>query len=521
MAALAAAVGGCGGGVGAPGGGQELIVAIPADVETFNEYQSTGEALENAVIDLLYPTLFEERPDFAERPPTFAPRLATEWQFSPDRRTLRVKLRQDAVWSNGFRVTADDVRFTLLAQKSEEAGSLFVEQKAAISGIEVLDAFTFQAHYTRVYPYQLMDLNDGHVVPANAWAGVPFADWPKADFAKDLVSCGPFRLASRNPQQTTVLERDPRHWNPARLDRLVLRVIPDAVAQVGQLLAGQVHFIPMVPPREALRLQQSGKVKVVSYPSRLLGFLAWNNRRPALRDRQVRRALTLAINRKALVDAVYLGYAKVATGPVLSSMWAFDRTLAPLPYNPSEARRLLAGAGWSDRDGDGTLERDGATFAIELLYPATNTMRAQIALLVQSDLAKVGVAVTARPVEFGALMARQDSGEFDGVLAAWEEATKVDLSSGWATASDEAGSGNFFGYSNRTLDAVLRQVAESGDLERTRTLLARAQSIIVEDQPVTFLYEAQQIVAHSPRLAATPNSALVFYGVTSWTMAPP
>ncbi|MGV8039105.1 MAG: ABC transporter substrate-binding protein [Thermoanaerobaculaceae bacterium] len=521
MAALAAALTGCGGGGGAGGGGQELIVAIPADVETFNEYQSTGESLENAIIDLLYPTLLEEQPDFAERPPTFAPRLATEWQFSDDRRILRVKLRQDAVWSNGFRVTADDVRFTLMAQKSEEAGSLFVEQKAAIRGIEVLDSFTFQAHFSRVYPYQLMDLNDGHIVPANAWSGVPFSEWPHADFTKELVSCGPFRLASRIPQQTTVLERDPRHWSPARLDRLVLRVIPDAASQVGQLLAGQVHFIPMVPPRDAARLRQSGKVKVVTYPSRLLGFLAWNNRRPALADPRVRRALTLAINRAALVDAVYLGYARVATGPVLSSMWAFDRTLSPLPNDPAEARRLLAEAGWSDADGDGVLDRSGTRFELELLYPATNTMRAQMAVLVQADLARVGVAASPRPTEFGALMARQDSGEFDAVLTAWEEATKVDLSSGWATASDQAGSGNFFGYSNPELDRVLADAATAPDLERTRALLARAQQLVVADQPVTFLYEAQQIVAFSSRLTATPSPALVFFGVASWTMAPP
>ncbi|HPC84513.1 MAG TPA: ABC transporter substrate-binding protein [Thermoanaerobaculaceae bacterium] len=520
-AALAAVLGGCGGGGGATGGGQELIVAIPADVETFNEYQSTGESLENAIIDLLFPTLFEEQPDFAEHPPTFLPRLATAWQFSTDGRVLRVKLRQDAFWSNGFRVTAEDVRFTLMAQKSQEAGSLFVEQKAAIRSLEVLDAFTFQVHFSRVYPYQLMDLNDGHIIPVNAWGGTPFPEWPHADFTPSLVSCGPFRLASRTPQQTTVLERDSRHWNPPQLERLVLRVIPDSAAQVRQLLAGRVHFIPMVAPRDADRLQKSDKVKVVGYPSRLLGFLAWNNRRPPLGDARVRRALTLAINRAALVDAVYLGHASVASGPVLSSMWAFDRTLAPLPYDPEGARQLFADAGWRDGDGDGVLDREGRRLALELLYPATNSLRAQMAVLIQADLAKVGVAASPRPVEFGALMARQESGDFDAVLAAWEEATKVDLASGWATASAEAGSGNFFGYSNPELDRVLADVAAAPDLERARVLLARAQQLIVADQPVTFLYEARQLVAFSSRLTATPNPALVFFGIANWTMSPP
>lgn len=512
---------GCGGGGGLAGGpaARELVVAIPADVETFNDYQSAGEALENAIIDLLFPTLLEEQPDFAEHPPTFAPRLAESWEFSPSHLALTVKLRQDAFWSDGFRVTADDVRFTYQAQVSEAAGSTYVEQKAAIYRVEVVDSFTVRFTFRRVYPYQLMDANDGHIIPVHTWSAIPFEKWPTTDFTPGLVSCGPFRLVTHTPQQTIVLERDPRHWSPARLDRVVFRVLPDTASQIGQLLAGQVHLIPMVPPREVARLQASPDVRVVSLPSRLLGFLAWNNRRPALADRRVREALGLAINRQALVDTVYLGHAKVANGPVLSSMWACDRELPVLPHDPARAASLLREAGWADADGDGLVEQGGKPFELELLYPATNTMRAQMAVLIQSDLARVGVRVTPRPVEFAALMARQEAGEFDGVLAAWEEATKVDLASGWATPGETQGTGNFFGYSNPELDAVLQQVAEAPDLERTRVLLARAQRLIVADHPVTFLYEGRQAVALSRRLEnATPNAAGVFFGMQGWEL---
>ncbi|HPS79599.1 MAG TPA: ABC transporter substrate-binding protein, partial [Thermoanaerobaculaceae bacterium] len=169
-------LGGCGGGgspVGTPAG-ETMVVAIPADVETFNDYQSAGEAMENAIIDLLFPTLFEEQPDFAEHPPSFAPRLAESWEFSPSHLALTVKLREGATWSDGFRVTADDVRFTFQAQTSEAAGSTYVEQKAAIARVEVVDASTVRFHFKRVYPYQLMDANDGHIVPAHAWGKVPF-----------------------------------------------------------------------------------------------------------------------------------------------------------------------------------------------------------------------------------------------------------------------------------------------------------------------------------------------------------
>ena len=502
-----------------PRGGGQVIIGEPTDVSTLNEYQSAGESTENAIIDLVFPTLMLEQPDFELHPPSFAPRLATSWEFSQDNRILTFHLRDDAVWTDGVPVTAEDVRFTFTVQKNKEIGSPGLEFKDFISDVEVVDPHTVRFHFTRVYPYQLMDANDGHIVPAHAWGKVPFEKWRTTDFEPLLVSCGPFRLAAHNPNQTLILERNPTYWGTPRpyLDRIVFRVIPELASQANQLMAGEIDLIHGIPPREAQRIRGDPDVEIVEFPSRKWGFVAWNNRDPLFADRRVRRALTLGINRKAAVDAAYHGFAQLATGPVLSSMWAFNRNLPQLPFDPQQAAALLAEAGWRRRLDDGRLVRNGQPFVFDLAYPATNSLRAELAVLIQADLARLGITVRPLQMEFTAFVAATETGEFDALLWVWEEGTRVDLTGVWSSPSETTGSNNFIAYSNPEVDRLIAASREEPDYTRSKVIFDRIQEIIVDDQPVTFLYEAKEIVAINRRIrGADINAVGVFFNLEEW-----
>jgi peptide/nickel transport system substrate-binding protein len=506
-----------------PKRGGQVIVAAFADVTTFNDYQSAGEVTESEIIDLLYPTLMTEQADYRAHPPSFAPRLASSWGFSPDGRTLTFRLRPDARWSDGVQITAEDVRFTFKAQKDPRIGWTDMELKDFIRDVEVVDPLTVRFVFSRVYPYQLMDANDGHIVPAHAFGKVPFEQWRTAEFELGLVTGGPFRLAGHTPQQTIILERDPSWWGAPRpyLDRLVFRVLPDIGSQLGQLLAGEVQLVPVVPPQEAARIEGDPELRLVEFPSRTYGLVFWNNRSPLFADRRVRRALSLAINRKTLVDTVFQGHARLCNGPVLSSMWAYDASLPQLPYDPGQAAGLFAQAGWRPAGKDNTLQHGGARFVFDLLYPAGNTMRQQMALLIQSDLARVGVQVRPLQVEFTSLIARLEGGDYQAVIWAWTEATKVDLTALWATPGETEGTDNYLGYSNREVDRVIAAAREETDVAKAKVLLDRAQTLIVEDQPVTFLYETNQLVGVNRHVrGADINAASVYFNVADWYWEP-
>jgi peptide/nickel transport system substrate-binding protein len=411
------------------------------------------------------------------------------------------------------------VRFTLAVQKDPRVGWTDMELKDFIRDVEVVDPLTVRFVFSRAYPYQLMDANDGHIVPAHSFGKVPLERWRTAEFESGLVTGGPFRLAGHSPQQTIILERDPRYWGAPQpyLDRLVFRILPEIGNQLGQLLAGEVQLMPVVPPAEAPRIQANPDVRLVEFPSRTYGLVLWNNRDPLFADRRVRRALSLAINRKALVDAVFHGHARLSNGPVLSSMWAYNDALLQLPYDPKPAGDLLAQAGWRPAGSDANLRRGEKRFGFDLLYPAGNAMRQQMALLIQADLARLGIQVRPVQVEFTSLIARLESGGYQAVIWAWTEATKVDLTALWGTPRENEATDNYLGYSNPEVDRLITAAREETDIAKAKAFLDRAQVLIVEDQPVTFLYEANQLVAVSRHvLGADINAASVYFNVADW-----
>ncbi len=500
-----------------------MVVAIVADVATFNEYQWAPDAADFEILDLLFPSLMVEQPDFAQRPPSFGERLATSWEFSSDNRQLTFHLRPGARWSDGTPVTAQDVQFTYSVQTDPNLGAIGLEFKDFITGVEAIDPLTVRFTFSRVYPYQLMDANDGHIVPAHKWSAIPRADWRTTDFSQLLVTCGPYRLAAHTRGQTMILERDPAYWGHPKpyIDRLVFRIIPDVSSQVNQLLAGHVDVVRVVPPRDAERVRVHNELELIEFPSRDWGYLAWNNAVPPFDDRRVRRAMSMAINRKAAVDSVFLGHARLAHGPILSSMWAFNRNLPVIPHDPAAARVALAEAGWEDSNGDGILDREGKRLEFEILFPATNPTRRDLAQLISADLARVGVRARPLPVEAAAFLERQERGDFTALLAAWTEATRIELASVWMTRSETQGSYNFISYSNPEVDRLIAAARLDADLSRAKVLLDRIQELIVLDQPVTFLYERNELVGLSRRIrGANINAAGLFFNVEEWYWEP-
>jgi peptide/nickel transport system substrate-binding protein len=504
-----------------PTTGGTVVVGLLSDVQSWNPYLAEDSATAN-LLALVYPSLAVEQPDYQRHPPTFAPALAHTWTWSDDHLELELQLEPAARWSDGEAITSRDVVFSWQAQTAPELDWLFASAKDSIDSVEAVDEHTVRVRFNRRHPYQLMDLNDGPIIPAHAWGDIPFGEWRDVDWSEHVVAGGPFRLVGRTPQQEITLERNPGYFRPGLpfLDRVVFRIVPSDRSLVTQLLAGELDFVRSVPPSDAARVRASDGLELVVYDDRAYTHICWNTTRPQLADPRVRRALTLAIDRGTLLDVVYAGFGRIATGPVLSSFWAFDHAIEPLPFDPRQARALLAEAGWRDGDGDGVVDRDGRPLTVELLAPAENEVRQDIALLIQEDLARVGVAASSRVLEWGALLAALDDGAFDGAVNLWEEPTQIDLGEIWHSPPSDEPTMNFGRYGNPEVDRLLEQVAEMSDVSDQKPLLDRIQELIAADQPYTFLVENVRLTGHSARLrGAVINAATPYFNIDEWCVA--
>jgi peptide/nickel transport system substrate-binding protein len=500
-----------------PRRGGTIVIGAITDIDTVNELLDTSSRMFHDVGYHLFLHLLDERPDFAEHPPTFAPELAETYEWSDDHLDLTFHLRENAVWSDGVPVSADDVRFTWQAQTSPAVAWDGAYTKEAIEDVEVVDPHTVVFHFSRVSPTQLLDAIEGVILPRHAWGALPFSEWRRnADFFREnLVVSGPFRLERWTPQQEIVLARNERYFDPGLpyLDRVIFRIIPDKSNQVAQLLSGDLQLVEQVPTPDIARVRAADRTRIDAFWHRLYTVFLWNLRDPRFADPAVRQALTLAIDRQQMVDTLWGELGRVATSPIVHQVWAHDGSIEPWPYDPARARRMLAEAGWRDRDGDGVIDKDGVPFAFELVANQGNQERIDAVVMAQEQLRRVGIDARPRVMEFNAMAQRLTEGSFEAMIFGWGMPTTLDLR--YAFHSSEIGGGsNFGGYSNPEVDRGIEEMEKLPEIAEAEPILHRLQRIIHQDQPMTFLWQSQRVNGVDRRLHGLDENLLA----TTWSL---
>jgi len=233
-----------------PARGGTAVLGSISDVDSWNEMCSQ-QTFANDLLRRIYLRLADPLGDSRDHPPTFEPSLAESWRASDDGRSLIFRLRE-ASWSDGEPVTARDVRFTWTAETSPEVAWTGASSKEHIREVEVVDERTVAFHFDRSYPDQLADAVDGAILPEHVFGSIPFGEWRTHDWSEIRIASGPFVLERHAPGEEIALVRNPRYFRKDRplLDRIVVRIVPDAAALLTQLLAGSVDYMEGIAPKE-------------------------------------------------------------------------------------------------------------------------------------------------------------------------------------------------------------------------------------------------------------------------------
>jgi peptide/nickel transport system substrate-binding protein len=508
-----------------PRRGGTVVTGWTAELGGVNKLIMPASQVNHEVLYRMFLHLLEEQPDFQEHPPTFKPLLARSYDWSPDHKVLTFHLRDDVVWSDGVPVTAEDVRWTWQAQVNPDVAWEGAEAKRWIQDVEVVDLHTVRFRFMRAYARQILDANESPVLPKHAWEKLPFSQWRQnADwFRQHLVVDGPFTLASWEPQQQVVLGRNEKYFEKGLpyLDRVVLRQIPDQAAGFTQLLSGDLDYIAQIAPSDVPRVKASPQLELISFWANLYVAIAWNNDHPLFKDPEVRRALTLAIDRQTIVDTLLGETGRVADSPIMTTIWAHDDSIHPWPYDSAEARRILAAKGWKDTNGDGILDKGGKPFAFELISNAGNQLRADATVMIQDQLKKVGIRATPRVVEFNTLVEQTTLGRFEAAIMGYTLDTSLDLTGNYHSHSIGQDGSNVMRYRNPEVDRLMVQAAAQPDLLAMKSYLDQIQQIVHRDQPVTFLWESKRLTAINKRVKnARPTPNYSFFNLKEWWIEP-
>lgn len=496
--------------------GGTIVVAGRGDPVSMNSLVSTDFESEQHQVHVLFVTLVSNDEDYEPQP-----YFARSWEFDSDTSEVVFHLRHDLQWHDGTPVTSRDVAFTFDRLKNPAVPfpnpSYFDYWDAA----EVVDPVTIR-FFLRPHANALYGWSRTAIMPEHILGEVSPEDLESHSFGTLApVGNGPFRFVERVPGDRWVFEANPEFpedlGGRPYVDRLVYRQIPDEFALAAALQTGEVDLVIDASPSMLDQVGDDPEVVSVSYSAPEYAFIAWNSKRPEFADPKVRRALTMAIDRETLVQAVLGGNGTVAPGPVGPWHWAYDSAWAPLPYSPDEAASLLDEAGWTDSDGDGARDRDGEPFSFELLATPRRDWGA-IQTLVQASLGQIGVEVEPVVREQGALIPLVIGADrrFDAVIIGWARDVPLNDIDLWAC--DQVGQPfQFTSYCNPELDVVLDSIPLESDRARLRSLIGRYHELVVEDQPYTFLYYLDRVDLARARVYGTNmDSRGDWVNVASW-----
>lgn len=482
-------------------GGQEAATPIPTLLG--------NSAANMAVTELMFlPLARIGRNNITSGDKDFIPQLARSWTRR-DSVTLVFEIDSRARWQDGVPVSARDAALALNLARDPAVDPQRALLLQLVAEATALDDQHLVVRFKEAYDEQLYDAVY-HVspLPAHLVDTVPRGALAKSAYASAPIGNGPYRWVRRVPgQQLELTANDQFFLGKPGPRKVMVLTAGDAEAQMNLLLSGSADVLQASGMLATVsRLAADRRIRVYPMPSFSVGYVSFNQRDPAdlarphpiLSDPVVRTAITMALDRRGMVQATFGPWAAVPEGPIPQLSWVRDPGFKPAPPDPAGARALLRSRGWADSDGDGILDKDGKPLALGLNYPSPSAPRGVMALQIQEQLRQVGIRVDVNRLEGPVWTERRNAGSFDLDFGqATMDPSPAGMVQTWSCAG--RGGSNKAYYCDPKVDSLLARALRAPRKEAL-ALYRETVRTIAADAPAVFLYSTTTPMAVSDRI---------------------
>jgi peptide/nickel transport system substrate-binding protein len=436
--------------------------------------------------------------------------LAEEMNWLDDV-TLEVKLRQGVLFHDGTEMTADDVVYTfqrIIDENAIEYPEPHTSPRkgliAPLVSVDKVDDYTVKMNFSGPWPPAMQLIVHQQIVPKGYLEQVG-----TEGFIANPVGTGPFKFVSAQPGYTeVVMERFDDYYGGAPdlepvgtacVEKAIFRVIPEASTRVAALLAGEVDIIQAVPPELVDTLSQTPGIQVKSAPGTQPKWMEMNVNKPPFDDVNVRQAMNYAVDKQLIIDEIYGGRAVALPGPLSPYNNFVNKSLEPYPYDPDKALSLLEEAGWTDSDGDGTLDKGGQPFSFVI---DTIEEWRPLAEAVADMYRGIGIDATVRFWEYSVVKPQLQAGERMAYLDDWGDSAFDPVGhfeAKWHgyVEGETYGRGNFSGYNNERVNELIKQGETTPDVAARQAIYDEAQQLVYDEAPAVFLILPEEVEAAS------------------------
>lgn len=469
--------------------------------------------------------------DFTRGTTNVEPGLAEKWDISADGTVYTFHLRKGVKWQSNknFKPTrdfnADDIIFAIERQWKEEHPYFKVTSAnhsyfndmglpKLLKSVEKVDDYTVRVTLNRAEAPFLSDL-------AMEYAGIQSKEYADAmlkagtpeKLDQEPVGTGPYMLVQYQKDAIIRYRAFPDFYRgKAKIDDLVFAITPDASVRWAKLQKGECHVMPYPNPADLDSIRKDANVTVLEQPGLNVGYLAYNTTKKPFDDARVRKAMNMAIDKKAIIDAVYLSTGIAAKNPIPPSMWSYNDDIKDDPFDQAAAKKLLADAGYPSG-----FETDLWAMPVQRPY---NPNAKRIAELMQADLAKIGVKAEIKSFEWGEYRKRAQAGEHQMAQLGWtgdngDPDNFLHTLLGCDSAKGVSGS-NIAKFCYQPFDDLVTKAKSISDQAQRTDLYKKAQVLFKEQAPWFTIAHAVQLKPVRKEVIdfkLSPFGRHTFYGV--------
>jgi peptide/nickel transport system substrate-binding protein len=435
------------------------------------------------------------------------PWLASAWKISDDGLTYTFTLRKGVKFHDGSVWNAEALKANFEHMRDPATKSpLAAGYIAPYKDSKVVDESTLEVHLTSPYSAFLNVLAQSYL----AMISPKQLKEDPGSTCEHPIGSGPFVFDKWTKGQSITYRKNPDYaWGPtgrtgpAYLDHLEIRFLAEDATRYNALLSGEVNVIDNTPPTSVEDVKANADLSFTSVDRPGHPFSVWlNTGRAPFADQKVRQALTLAVDRKAIIDSVSFGQWKVATGFVTPSTPDHAEG-GQIAYDPTQAARLLDEAGWTAKDKDGIRVKNGKRLTAVALDTGVNPQNTQILVQAQAAAAKSGIEIKIENVTAQVSSDRTAKGDFDVSVGIWTTNTAdvlwIQYSSKNITTAERRGQ-NTTRLADDQLDKLFEQARAATDATRRAAIYGQAQSRLIELAPAIPLYNRPSLVSSQKKV---------------------
>jgi len=464
-------------------GKDTLVVGVSSDIHTL-DFSVSSDNYDWRQIYPCYDRLVKYKTIDGKGSTEVEPQAAESWTVSNDGIVWLFKIRKGIAFDDGTRLDAAAVKFSF--ERTLKIGKGPADNIGSIKSMRVVDADTLEITLKNAYgPFlQTLSSDAASIVNPAIIKHEKDGDLAQGWLAEHTDGSGAFKLTEWTRGQKAVLTAKPNYWGGApKIKKAVIRFMSESSDRRMALERGDIDIAENILIDQIPSLEKNPDIVVNRYASQLVEYVYVNNQKGPLNDVKVRQALSYAVDYKSIIDYVLQGNGVQMRGPVPEGMWGHKSDLFQYSLDVAKAKSLLKDAGVSNLE-------------LTLLYSARRSSWEQIATILQSNFADIGVTLKLEMMANPAMRDRVDKGDFELCLGAWSPdfADPYMFMNFWFDSRLWGLPGNRSFYKNDQVDAMIRKAASISSQQERTELYYEAQEIIMEEAPYLFLYQVQTIV---------------------------